>query len=316
MRTLLLILCFFLAQKAFTQLTYQNLFVDYDSAIVYKNLKLIPIKWKPKGGGEIANTLSFGQAMRQELITVQERGTSSVENVHWLSLYNNTNKNIYVAGGEIVSGGRQDRMVMHDTIVPPNSGRIDLAVMCVEEERWSEKNKPFVYQQMANTHLRKTLDLGKNQALIWKEISNQLESGKVKNKTLAYLSRQQDKNYTAVQMEYWNFFQKKFYRRFLADSNVVGMVCMTSDKIIGSDIFAGTNLFYGQLQPMLMGYIEEAIVFGGSCSVDDQQVRKYLDQFLKDEKQQEEFVKKNGKQYKAGSVVYHLTTYDKGLTNN
>jgi len=208
-----------------------------------------------------------------------------------------------------VAGGRQDRMVTRDTIVPAKSGRVDLAVMCVEEERWSEKDKKFAYQQMANTHLRKTLDLGKNQVLIWKEISNQLEEGKVKNKTLAYLSRQQDKNYTALQMEYWNFFKKKFYRPLRADSNIVGFVCMTSDKILGSDIFAGTNLFYGELQPMLMGYIEEAIVFGGSCSVADVQVRKYLDQFLKDEKQQEEFVKKNGKLYKAGGKVYHITTY-------
>ena len=312
MRTTFLILSIFLAHNAFTQLTYQNLFVDYDSAIVYKNLKLIPIKWKPAGGGAVAvipDMMSFSQAMQLGMISVQERGTSSVENVHWLSLYNNSNKNIYVSSGEVVAGGRQDRIVSRDTIIAARSGRVDLSVMCVEEERWSEKDKKFVYQQMANTHLRKTLDLGKNQVLIWQEISRQLEAGKIKNKTLAYLSRQQDKNYTALQMEYWNFFQKKFYRQVRSDSNIVGMVCMTSDKIIGSDIFVGTNLFYGQLQPMLMGYIEEAIVFGGSCSVADVQVRKYLDQFLKDEKQQAEFVKKNGKQYKAGGVVYHVTTY-------
>jgi len=312
MRTTFLILSIFLAHNAFAQLTYQNLFVDYDSAIVYKNLKLIPVKWKPQGGGAAAvipGMVPFSQALKQGLITVQERGSSSVENVHWLSLYNNSDKNIYVSSGEVVAGGRQDRMVARDTIIAARSGRADLAVMCVEEERWSEKDKKFMYQQMANTHLRKTLDLGKNQVLIWKEISNQLEAGKVKNKTLAYLSRQQDKNYTAQQMEYWNFFQKKFYRQVRSDSNIVGMVCMTSDKIIGSDIFVGTNLFYGQLQSMLMGYIEEAIVFGGSCSVADVQVKKYLDQFLKDEKQQAEFVKKNGKLYKAGGVVYHITTY-------
>ncbi|MBS1564281.1 MAG: hypothetical protein JST39_07815 [Bacteroidetes bacterium] len=312
MRRLIFILLIFLAQKSFSQLTYQNLFVDYDSAITYKNLKLIPIKWKPGGGGmmgAVPGMISFSQAMQQGLITVQERGSSSVENVHWLSLYNNSDKNIYVSSGEVMMGGRQDRMVMHDTIVPAHSGRNDLAVMCVEEERWSEKDKKFVYQQTANNHLRRTLDEARNQALVWKEINRQLEADKIKNKTFAYLARQQDKNYTALQMEYWNFFQKKFYRKFRSDSNVVGMVCMTSDKIIGSDIFVGTNLFYGQLQSLLKGYIEEAIVFGGSCSVADVQVRKYLDQFLKDEKQQEEFVKKNGKQYKAGGVVYHLTTY-------
>src|SRR5882757_5285928 len=73
MRTRLLILSIFLAHNAFTQLTYQNLFVDYDSAITYKNLKLIPIRWKPAGAAnacEIPNMVAFGEAMQQGLITV------------------------------------------------------------------------------------------------------------------------------------------------------------------------------------------------------------------------------------------------------
>jgi len=138
--------------------------VDYDSAITYKNLKLIPIRWNlpaPPTPAKYPIWCHLARAMQQGLITVQERGTSSVENVHWLSLYNNSDKNIYVSSGEIVAGGRQDRMVTHDTIVPAKSGRVDLAVMCVEEERWSEKRQKIAYQQMANTHLRKTLDQGK-----------------------------------------------------------------------------------------------------------------------------------------------------------
>ncbi|MEO5682201.1 MAG: DUF6569 family protein [Chitinophagaceae bacterium] len=299
-----------LANHVFGQLTYQQLYVDYDSAVTFKNLRLIPIRQKGSsnnaGTALLDNTVSFSQAMQQGLITVQERGTAAVENVHWLSLYNNSDKNIFVSSGEVLAGGRQDRIVTKDTIVMAKAGRIDLPVMCVEEGRWSERDKKFVYQKMANTHLRKTLDETHNQVLVWKEINNQLERDKVKNKTLSYLSRGKDKVFTALQNEYWQFFDNRLRQ---ADSNIVGVVCMSGDKILGSDIFISSHLFYGKLQPLLMGYIEEATIFGSNPSITDERMRKYLDQFLTSETAQAIFVKDNGRLFKAGGKVIHLTTY-------
>lgn len=307
---LLVISGLFFSQQAFTQLTYQNLMVDYDSAWTYKNLKVIPIRYKGPGNNNnhpaAGNTVSFNQALSGGLITVQERGTTAIENVHFLSLYNNSDKNIFISSGEILAGGRQDRMVTRDTIIHAKSGRIDLPVMCVEEGRWSEKDKKFSYQKMANLHLRKTLDSTRSQVQVWREINNQLTNDKVKNKTLSYLSRGLDKKFTALQDEYWNFFREKFKQ---PDSNIVGIVCVSGNKILGSDIFIASNLFYGQLQPMLRGYIEEATVFGNTPLVSNDKVKQYLDQFLKDESSQAEFVKKNGKMFKDGNRVIHITTY-------
>jgi len=299
-----------LANHAFAQLTYEHLYVDYDSAVTYKNLRVIPIRYKGSNTGAatplLQNTVSFSQALQQGLITLQERGTTAIENVHWLSLYNNSDKNVFVSSGEVLAGGRQDRMVTKDTIVLAKSGRIDLPVMCVEEGRWSEKDKKFAYKKMANIHLRKTLDETKSQVQIWKEIDSQLDSGKVKNKTLSYLSREKDKAFTLQQNDYWQFFDNKFRQ---TDSNIVGVVCMSGNKILGTDIFISRNLFYGKLPGLLQGYIEEATVFGTTPTVSDNRVHAYLDQFLKDEPSQEIFVKKNGKLFKAGGKVIHLTTY-------
>jgi len=39
------------------------------------------------------------------------------------------------------------------------------------------------------------------------------------------------------------------------------------------------------------------------------QVRNYLDQFLIEEGSQEEFLRKNGRLFKAGGKVIHITSY-------
>ena len=302
------IVLLFLANQLAAQLTYPQLFVDYDSAVSFKNLRIIPIRYKgePQANPAGQNTLSFEQALKKGIITVQERGTTAIENVHWLSLYNNSDKNVYVSSGEVLEGGRQDRMVTRDTLVMAGAGRIDLPVMCVEEGRWSDKDKKFTYRRTANTHLRKTLDETRSQVQVWKEINNQLEKDKVKNKTLSYLSRDKDKAFTAAQNEYWQYFSRRWQS---LDSNVVGIVCMSGDKILGSDIFISPSLFYSKWQSLMQGYIEEALVFGAPPSVSDEKVRSYLKQFLPDERSQEEFLKKNGKAFKAGGKVIHITTY-------
>lgn len=291
------------------QLTYDNLYVDYDSAWQYKDLKVIPIRWK--GSGAPYNplpgaTITLNEAMQQGLARISERGTASTENVHWLIIENLSNKNIFIPGGDIIAGGRQDRMITRDTVLLASESRMQVPVMCVEEGRWSNKAKKFAYQKQANLHLRKVLDKSKNQVLIWREIFSELEKDKVKTSTFSYLARSQDKKFTALEKEYWDFFQQKFSN---SDSTIVGVVCVSGDRVIGCDIFANTGLFYGQLQPMLMGYIDEAIVHGAKVVIPDEKVKSYMDELLKDEESQQEFIKANGKAYYYNRKIIHITTY-------
>ena len=56
--------------------------------------------------------------------------------VNRLVLVNNSDRPLILLAGEIVTGGKQDRVVGKDRIVPPKSDPIDLAVFCVEPHRW------------------------------------------------------------------------------------------------------------------------------------------------------------------------------------
>lgn len=315
MRYLISLLLVFHILSVSAQLTYQTLTVNYDSAWTYKNLKIIPIRQKaglglPPGQapGDLANIVSLNQAIHQGLVSITERGTASIDNVHWLRINNNSEKSIYISSGEIIAGGRQDRMITRDTILVPTHKDQYVPTMCVEEGRWSDKEKKFGYGNFANEHLRKVLDSTRNQVSIWQEIDRQLDKGNFRNKgnTLSYLSRNEDKKYVQFNDEYFNFFRDKFRN---TDSTIVGFVCVSGDKVIGSDIFANPQLFYSQLEPLLRGYIDEAIIFGAPVNLPDPPVKKYMDKLLKDEASQEDFTRKNGKIFRQNGRVIHVNTF-------
>jgi hypothetical protein len=287
------------------------LYVDYDSAWKFRNLNIIPIRRKGGGGMPGAtgpDVVPLAEALNKGLVTVTERGTTSFENVHWLRFNTHSNKSVYIGGGEIVTGGRQDRMIVRDTILNPSEKDQYVPVMCVEEGRWSEKEKKFGYGNYANTDLRKTLDSGHNQVQIWREVDREIQAGQFKNKSLAYESRYQDKKYVLAGQEYFNFFMSKFRS---SDSTIVGFLAVSGDKVIGSDVFDGTYLFYHQLEPLLWGYIDEAIGSGSPVTLQDAAVKRYADKLLKDEKTQENFVRDNGKIFRVGGHVVHVNTFFK-----
>ena len=63
--------------------------------------------------------------------------------VNRLVLANNSDRPLLLLAGEIVTGGKQDRVVGKDRIVPGNSDPVDLSVFCVEPGRWTGTSAQF-----------------------------------------------------------------------------------------------------------------------------------------------------------------------------
>jgi hypothetical protein len=288
------------------EITYDNVFVDYDSAMEYKNLRIIPIRPKHGFGDNAPHVISLSQALKQGIAVVSERGTASTENVHFLRINNHSDQTIYVSSGEIFSGGRQDRIIAQDTLLEPNGRDQYVSAMCVEELRWSEKEKKFSYQNFANPSLRKVLDQSKNQVLIWREISKQLDENKIPNKSSAYLARIADKQMMQLNDEYYNYFKSKFKS---ADSSIVGFVCMTGSRVVGADIYASTDLFFNQLDPLLKGYCDQVVYMGKPLTITRDEEKQYMDKLLSDKISQEKFIKENGKIFRQHGQVIHINSF-------
>lgn len=302
MRTLFTILFLLTANLLMGQLTYEKVYVDYESAWTYKNMKLIPVRAKGLGNYP-EQVLTLKKAMEQGLVTLSERGSASTENVHWVRVNNRSDKPIFISSGEIVLGGRQDRMLSKDTILVPNGRDQYIPAMCVEENRWSDKEKKFTYHGYSNSRLRRVMDQSGNQVLIWKEVYAQLDSSKIKNPTLAYGALRNDKKNATIHLDYLNYFNSKI------DTTILGVICIAGDKILGTDIFAAPNLFKDAASSILAGYIEDAIVQKQEVKVSDDEIKNFIEPVLVDENSQKNYCDKNGKLFRYKGKVFHLTAY-------
>lgn len=306
MKLLFAAILLFIGQSAFSQLIYETVWVDYDSALEHKSLQLIPIRPKDLAGKPGPRMISLSKALEQGIASISERGSASTENVHWLRINNKSDKSIFVASGQTLTGGRQDRMVTKDTLLNPTGADQYIPVMCIEEGRWSEKEKKIQYGNYANLKLRQVLDKSKNQVLIWKEIFSQLGAANFNSPTFAYAAIRQSKEFRLAEDEYMNFFKESIKR---SDSTMTGFVCVSGNKVIGCEIFADKALFYDELEPLMYGYISEAIMHGSEPLLVKEEVKEYMDQILTNETMQDEYCKKNGKIFRINNKVIQVTAY-------
>jgi hypothetical protein len=80
-----------------------------------------------------------GQGGANQVQVSATRGGSAT--VNQLSLINKSGKKLLLLAGEVVVGGKQDRIVEEDLIVPPVSVPISINVFCVEHGRWSPRGQ-------------------------------------------------------------------------------------------------------------------------------------------------------------------------------
>src|SRR5664279_4535797 len=148
------------------------------------NLSIFPVV-----GGEDANTahlLTLDEGVRSGLVVVAEAGSlqglirpgtfiprAPGAEVNRLVLVNNSDRPLLLLAGEVVTGGKQDRVIGVDRIVPPKSGPIDLSVFCVEPGRWVASSDHFgsMKSQMAQPSVRTPAMAARDQAQVWNNVA-------------------------------------------------------------------------------------------------------------------------------------------------
>ena len=195
--------------------------------------------------------------------------------VNKLVLVNNSKRPLLLLAGEIVTGGKQDRVIAKDRIVPAESDPIDLDVFCVEPGRWVGTSSKFAVSSvngaMAAPSVRSKAMADKNQQQVWDQVAKTREqmSQNVEVSTAAEIggttsyaavmqnpgvARKIDSVAGSVEKEYASTIQQ------LRDRNAVGVVVAVNGELVWADIFASTSLLEKYWPKLVRSYATEAVV--------------------------------------------------------
>lgn len=291
-----------------TQLTYENLWVQYDSAWTYKNLQLIPIRYKGgsagPGTGFPTNLISLPEGLASGKITVKEIGVPPGADIGVVLIKNNSKKNLLINSGEMFSGGKQDRIIGETAIIPPDGKDHYTTVFCIEKGRWAEKAKAFTHSGSADMGLRKRVDVDRKQNDVWKEIEQRFKTLNKKNETEPYLDLY--RNVIKIDTNYMNYFMN---RMRASDSLYAGFLAVTGNRIIGCEIFITEEFTLSSYKSMLGSYIHSLTVEDSIPVVPFVEKKKFMNSLLVNEEQQKQFLLTHGRAYKYEEKVIHIIAY-------
>ena len=199
--------------------------------------------------------LTLSEALEQHKVVVYE--TSSVNQ---LQVENISKEDIYIQSGEIVKGGRQDRVLKDDFILPTASGKIDITAFCVEHGRWTQRgNEPVQAfaaspNAIAAPQMKRAVAQGQ-QAAVWAQVAAAQDS-LAKNLRAPVKSAASESSYQltleAPQVKRTAAdFQADLGGLAAKNPDALGYVVVVNGKVTGADVYATHELFR-KLWPKLL----------------------------------------------------------------
>jgi hypothetical protein len=265
----------------------------------YENLSVFPVVSSFSQDTSPFLTLEEGLATGE--ILVREQGSEGIvrgrdtrpvpvpqyntnASVNQLVLINRSKRPLLLLAGELVSGGKQDRIIGKDRIVPAGAPPIPLDVFCVEHGRWTGSSEFAAAKTIVHPSVRENAAVDQAQTKVWEAVRNgtnaqaELRAAPPANaprmpmasiqgaiagnsRTEAYEKIYQSR---AVGVSIDDFVAE-VQRRFVSATSglkgerVVGVVIAYGGEVAWSDIFASGDLFDHYWRKLLRSYAVEAL---------------------------------------------------------
>ena len=219
----------------------------------------------------------IGADGRSHAIRTNQRSSDNAE-VNRLMVTNNSGKTLVLIAGEIVIGGKQDRIVGHDCLVSSSNKPVPLDVFCVEHGRWqaggsvgqsqagggaTETSVGFAPAKsvMASPQVREKAQAKKDQSQVWSEVAKAERANGVSSST-GTLNRVYADKQVNTKLE---AFDKALGPKLIGKT-IVGAVVAISGEIVSADVFANSALFQAYWPKLLKSYALQAVSSGKSVS--------------------------------------------------
>ncbi len=149
---------------------------------IHENLSVFLIR-KPDALPGDEDLLTLEEALRAGAVRVAEKADGA--EVNELEVENVGDRPVYLQAGDTVKGGKQDRAIAIDFVLPPRSGKTKVDAFCVEPGRWSPRGggESFVGAAfaLATSDQKRALKEDASQSAVW-------EAGRKVNRALALRS--------------------------------------------------------------------------------------------------------------------------------
>jgi hypothetical protein len=273
--------------------------------VSYKNLTIFPVRGADRPGSDAYITLDEGTKSGTVVITErsgggqaaayvpprpqpanrlpqpanrtprqQTVGYSSGASVNELALVNRSGKKLILLAGEVIVGGKQDRIVQEDLVIPPVSVPVALNVFCVEHGRWTARNASHSsggtagpraaapetaarfdsLGAVAHPKLRAAAQDKKVQGEVWKEVSENNAKLGTANGTDTYQEVYKSGRVGAQMEDYLRVLERE-----VLQPGVVGVVVARNGKAVWADVFASHRLFASYWPKLLKSYVVDAL---------------------------------------------------------
>ena len=250
----------------------------------FKNLSIFLIHGKDES--KKGNIMTLQEAMDKELFRVYE--TSEVNELEVENL--SKEFDVFIQSGDIVKGGKQDRILAVSIIIPAMSGRVKIDSFCVEHGRWTkrgnEDSSKFTSSndRIVTKELKIAANASRSQQEVWNKVSEaQANLGKNVGGSVAGSSASslqlslEDKKVVANIDEYI----KKLGGIVDGKSDVIGYAFAVNGQINSADIYVSNALFKKLWPKMLKASATEAVAASRGVRLADpvkaESVKGFLD---------------------------------------
>ena len=175
------------------------------------------------------DVMTLAAGFESKLVTVTERG-----DVNSVAVENRAKKPLLLVGGEMILGGRQDRIIGQDQLVPPQSTAI-VRVFCVEHGRWSGGQHFGSAGGIVDVKVRARAKLRGDQQQVWDEVAKKAGAARAETPTGTYRA-------VSAKEKPLKAYRDAIKPRLDAQKDVVGYATAIDGKVVSVDVFGSPQL--------------------------------------------------------------------------
>ncbi|HEX3766209.1 MAG TPA: DUF6569 family protein [Kofleriaceae bacterium] len=199
--------------------------------------------------------LTLDEAMAAHKVTIREIAGGTVNS---LTFVNKAEQPVFLLAGEVIIGGKQDRIIGRNTVIPASTTQ-EVPVYCVEHGRWTVQTNEFASARaLAHGRLRAQASYAEQQD-VWNEVAAKNVARRTTSASDTYRRvAQQQSDGTLAGMEK-QVTAALSQIRAEDRSRMVGFAVALDGAVATVDMFGSPALF-GKLETKLVrSYLTEAV---------------------------------------------------------